>query len=98
MQGEEITTADVSDRGVIGDRAYALIDRTTGHVASAKHPRKWSNLLACHARFVEPPQFGKPLPPVWITLPNGDVICSTQPDVDQVLSRVLGREVVVIRK
>ncbi|MBD3887528.1 MOSC N-terminal beta barrel domain-containing protein [Phormidium tenue FACHB-886] len=96
MQGEEINIADVSDRGVLGDRAYALIDRATGHIASAKHPRKWSRLLACHAGFVKPPQLGKPLPPVSIMLPDGDVICSTQPDVDQVLSRVLEREVTLL--
>jgi hypothetical protein len=77
MQGEEINEAEITDRGVLGDRAYALMDRTTGHIASAKHPRKWSKLLQCRAVFVEPPQLGQPLPPVWITLPDGAVICST---------------------
>ncbi|EAU69944.1 mosc domain protein [Stigmatella aurantiaca DW4/3-1] len=78
---------------MLGDRAYALIDRETGHVASAKHPRKWSKLIECRAAFEAPPQPGEPLPPVRITLPDGTELCSTQPDVEQVLSRVLGREV-----
>jgi hypothetical protein len=56
MQGEEINGADITDRGILGDRAYALMDRTTGHIASAKHPRKWSKLLECRGAFVEPPQ------------------------------------------
>lgn len=96
MQGEEINGADITDRGILGDRAYALMERTTGHIASAKHPRKWSKLLECRATFVEPPQLGKSLPPVWITLPDGVVICSSQPDIDQVLSHVLERDVTLL--
>ncbi|MBD3885781.1 MOSC domain-containing protein [Phormidium tenue FACHB-886] len=96
MQGEEISEAEITDRGVLGDRAYALMDRTTGHIASAKHPRKWSKLLQCRAVFVESPQLGQPLPPIWITLPDGTEICSTQPDVDQVLSAVVERDVTLL--
>ena len=96
MQGEEINGADITARGILGDRAYALMDRTTGHIASAKHPRTWSRLLECRATFVEPPQLGKPLPPVWITLPDGAVICSSQPDADQILSHVLGQDVTLL--
>ena len=40
MMGEELTAADVMEGGLIGDRAYALIDNVTGKIASAKNPRK----------------------------------------------------------
>ena len=40
MMGEELTVADVTEGGLIGDRAYALIDNTTGKIASAKNPAK----------------------------------------------------------
>src|SRR3712207_1409873 len=93
MQGEELNGAAITERGVLGDRAYAVLDRATGHIASAKHPRKWNKLFACRAAFAEPPQLGGPLPPVWITLPDGTVISSAQSDVDQVLSRVLDRDI-----
>ncbi|HEY9639825.1 MAG TPA: MOSC N-terminal beta barrel domain-containing protein [Coleofasciculaceae cyanobacterium] len=96
MQGEAINGVEMTERGVLGDRAYALMDRTTGHIASAKYPRKWGQLLECHARFVEPPQLNKSLPPVWITLPNGEVVCSDQPDIDQILSNLLGRDVTLL--
>ena len=43
--GEELTVAGVTESGLIGDRAYALIDNTTGKIASAKNPRKWARLL-----------------------------------------------------
>ncbi|MDP9257522.1 MAG: MOSC N-terminal beta barrel domain-containing protein, partial [Actinomycetota bacterium] len=38
MLGEELDAVDLSEGGVVGDRAYALRDRETGKVASAKHP------------------------------------------------------------
>jgi len=96
MQGEQIDGAAVSECGILGDRAYAILDRVTGHVASAKHPRKWNSLFRCRAVFVEAPQLDAPLPPVAITLPDGTVINSEQADVDQILSGVLGRNVALI--
>ena len=96
MQGEEVDGAAIGERGVLGDRAYALLDRATGHIASAKHPRKWSRLWACRARFAAPPRPDAPIPPVWITLPDGAVISSAEPDVDRVLSDVLGRDVSLV--
>ncbi len=40
MMGEELSAAEVTEGGLVGDRAYALIDNTTGEIASAKNPRK----------------------------------------------------------
>src|SRR5262245_27876899 len=96
MQGEELEAAEIGARGILGDRAYAILDRATGFIASAKHPRKWSMLLACRAAFAEEPLPGAPLPPIWITLPDGQVISSAQADVDRILSGVLGREVALV--
>src|SRR5207249_3259064 len=67
MMGEELDASDVSERGLVGDRAYALVDRETGKLASAKHPRKWSRLFDFGAVFIEPPRVGDPTPAVcWI--------------------------------
>ena len=96
MQGEELTSAVLTERGVLGDRAYAIREQETGHIASAKHPRKWGRLLQCRAAFRKPLQPDAPLPPVWITLPDGDEISSADPDVDQLLSRLVGRDVALI--
>lgn len=93
MLGERLDVAAVGAGGVAGDRAYALIDVETGAVASAKHPRKWARLLACSAAFVAEPSPGAPPPPVRITLPDGSATRSDSPDVDAVLSRLLGRQV-----
>jgi uncharacterized protein YcbX len=93
MLGEELDAADVSEGGLVGDRAYALVDRETGKVVSAKHPKLWPNMLACRATFVEPPETGAELPPVRIELADGTSVLSDAPDVDAVLSRFFGREV-----
>jgi uncharacterized protein len=97
MQGEELDAADVEEGGIVGDRAYALVDRETGKVASAKHPKQWPNLLECRAAFVEPPRRGDEAPPVEIELADGTSVRSDSADADAVLSRFFGREVRMAR-
>lgn len=93
MMGEELNAADASERGLLGDRAYALVDPTNGKIASVKNPSKWGKLFDCRATFVEPPRPSEKIPLVWITLPDGTLITSRQSDLNQILSKVLGREV-----
>jgi uncharacterized protein YcbX len=38
MLGEELNSSFVTERGLVGDRAYAIVDEVTGKVASAKNP------------------------------------------------------------
>ena len=49
MGGEQLQDVEVTERGVLGDRAYALIDKDTGKVVSAKSVRLFPNLLDCKA-------------------------------------------------
>ena len=93
MLGEELEAVDLGEGGVVGDRAYAIVDRQTGKVASAKHAKLWPNLLKCRATFVEPPRPGDAVPPVRIDMPDGDSVRSDAPDVNDVLSRFFGRDV-----
>jgi uncharacterized protein len=100
MLGEEINSSYVTERGLVGDRSYALIDQETGKVASAKNPRKWGKLFDFRAAFIEdPPQVVENiLPPVRITFPDGTHIFSSDQDyIDYNLSSVLGREVRLMR-
>jgi uncharacterized protein YcbX len=98
MLGEELNSSYVTERGLIGDRAYALIDKETGKVASAKNPRKWERLFDFRSIFVDHPQASENIPPVRITLPNGTQIYSGEDkNIDQTLSNVLGRDVRLIR-
>src|SRR5207247_6057984 len=93
MMGEELNAAEVTERGLVGDRQFAVVDAATGKVAGAKNPRKWGNFFDFRAAYVEPPLRGSKLPPVRLTLPDGTVLTSGQPDLAQVLSKALGRDV-----
>jgi uncharacterized protein YcbX len=93
MMGEELNAAEVTDRGLVGDRRFAILDASTGKVAGAKNPRKWGNFFDFRAAYVEPPTRGSKLPAVRLTLPDGTVATSEQPDLPRVLSSALGREV-----
>ena len=97
MLGEELDAADLTEGGIVGDRAYAIRDRETGKVASAKHSKRWPNLLDCRAAFVEQPGPGDKLPPVRIELADGNSVLSDAADVDAVLSRCFGRDVELAR-
>jgi uncharacterized protein YcbX len=93
MMGEELNAAEVTERGLLGDRAYALVDSSDGKVASAKNPRKWPQLFDFRAAFIEAPRPGATAPPVRITLPDGALVTSEQGDLNRILSRALQREV-----
>jgi MOSC domain-containing protein len=100
MLGEELNSSYVTERGLVGDRAYALIDKETGKVASAKNPRKWERLFDFRSMFVDPPQAPENIPPIRITLPDGTQIFSGKDkdeNTDQTLSMALGRDVKLIR-
>jgi uncharacterized protein len=93
MMGEELNSCEVTGRGLLGDRQFAVVDRSTGKVGGAKNPRKWGNFFDFRAACAQPPQIGAAMPPVRITLPDGTVVTTGQGDLEQVLSRAFGRDV-----
>ena len=93
MMGEELNASAVTERGLLGDRAYALVDRSDGKVASAKNPRKWPRLFDFRAAYVDSPRRSARLPTVRITLPDGTVLATDQADLNSTLSRELHHEV-----
>ncbi|MFF4762634.1 MOSC domain-containing protein [Streptomyces sp. NPDC001292] len=95
MLGEELNASEVTERGLVGDRQFAIVDTATGKVAGAKNPHKWGNFFDFRAAYVEPPQAASKLPAVRLTLPDGTALMSDQPHLAQILSKTLGREVVL---
>ena len=93
MMGEELNAADVTERGLLGDRAYALVDSSDGKAATAKNPRKWPRLFDFRAAFIEPVRPAAKVPLVKIALPDGTTVTSDQGDLSQILSKALNREV-----
>jgi uncharacterized protein YcbX len=97
MMGEELNAAELTERGLFGDRQFALVDRETGKIVTAKNPRRWGSFFDFQATFVEPPRAGSALPAVRITLPDGTVTTSDDAEVAETLGRALGREVTLER-
>jgi uncharacterized protein YcbX len=91
MGGERLESAEVTPEGMVGDRAYALIDEATGHVVSGKSVRLFGGILDCAASFVEAPRAGRPPPPVLITLPSGEIVTSQGGHAEGALSNLFGR-------
>lgn len=89
MLGEQLESCELTDRGFVGDRAFALVDADDGKVASAKNPRKWAKLFECRAEFVDSP------PAVRIALPDGSEINADDPDAAATLSRFFDRKAVL---
>lgn len=85
MLGEELNASVVTDVGLLGDRAFAIIDKSDGKAATAKNPRKWPNLFDFRARYF---QGG-----VRIELPDGETVTSEYGNIDQILSKELSRDV-----
>ena len=80
MQGELMESVDVDATGVAGDRRWAVLDRATGRVLSA---RKTPQLLEAAAQLRSD---GQPV----LTLPNGTALIGTGEATDQALSDWLG--------
>jgi uncharacterized protein len=97
MMGEELNSSCVTERGLLGDRTYAIIDQETGKVASAKNPRKWGTLFDFHATFIDPLKDVENIPPIRITFPDGTQILSDESHIDHTLSKVFGREVSLMK-
>jgi len=85
MQGEELEVATIGERGVVGDRQWALVDLGTGLALTA---RRVPELLFAAARLVGDPDD----PGVEIELPDGTVTTD-----DAALAAWLGRDVALRR-
>ena len=87
MLGETLVSVAVTHAGLSGDRTHAVLD-DTGAIGSAKHPRKWGQLLDCRSRLTDGGA-------VQVELPDGTTLPVGDPDLDARLSKLLGRQVFV---
>jgi hypothetical protein len=71
MMGEELNCSDVTDRGLLGDRQFAIVDLSTGKVGGAKNPRKWGTFFDFRAAYLEPPAAGAKRPQSGSSFPTG---------------------------
>jgi uncharacterized protein YcbX len=92
MRGEELISAEIAARGVVGDRCYCVVDVEERRAAETSYvPLRWSGLLGAEAAFTDSPRAGAPPPPVRIRFADGPPRSSDDPDVDTWLSERLGQ-------
>lgn len=87
-RAEALRSVDVESDGLQGDRAWACLDVADGTVGSAKHPRRWSRLLA-----VETTSDGQELT-IGV---EGSWAVAGSPQADALLSARVGRRVHMTR-
>jgi hypothetical protein len=97
MGGEQLKELEITAHGVVGDRTYALLDKQTGKVVSAKNSKFFPEILNCSARFVSRPLQHEKIPAVIVTLPSGETVSSDDPAANDKLSEFFGREVNLIQ-
>ena len=88
LRGESLTEAHFTERGIEGDRSWALRELERGGIMSA---RVWAPLLQLRASRDE--RGGDDGAMVRIELPDGRVISVTDPETPAILSEFLGRKV-----
>lgn len=89
MGGEQLDAAPIGERGLPGDRAWALRDEQGGGIRGAK---KFPELMRCRARYLEPPAL-EGSSPAEITLPDGARVSTGAEDVGERLSKLVDHPV-----
>lgn len=89
MMGERVERVELSERGVVGDRAWATRDEVRGGIRGAK---KIGPLMRLAARYLEEPVAGR-VRAAQITLPDGSTLMSDDPDANERVSSALGHPV-----
>jgi uncharacterized protein YcbX len=85
MLGEEVGAAELADRGLVGDRAFALVDDETGKVVSVKRPKRWGRIFELSAR--------TGTHGVVVTFPDGTSLAIDDPTLLGRLADLFGRAV-----
>lgn len=87
--------SSITKKGLLGDRTFALIDKKTNRVVSAKNPKKYGEIFKFSAETLTSPEDNQSLPRVSITFPDGETLFTDDKNVNEVLSEKIGRSVLL---
>jgi uncharacterized protein YcbX len=90
MGGERLTSAVLTQRGIPGDRGWAVYDESRHGVTTAK---RLPSLRLCRVRYPHEPVAGAASPPAEITLPDGTCVLTGTDDAARFLGELIGRPV-----
>ena len=86
MLGETLESARVTEQGLEGDRAFGLIDKETGKLASAKLPLKWGQLFHIESKLLGSGE-------IEFLFQDGSTATSSDANIEERLAKAVGREV-----
>ena len=92
MLGEDLPSGEFDAGGLVGDRAYALVDDESRKVVSVKRPKRWGRMFELAASTGGEPAGG----PVTVTFPDGVAVGVDDPGLAGRLSTFFGRAVSVV--
>ena len=92
MLGECLDGCEIVAGGMSGDRTYALVDPSTGKIASAKQPALWRDLLNLSAKTISQTDGSS----IVVSDQHGLEIDLLDPNFDVIVSELLGRQVKLI--
>lgn len=84
MLGEELAAADVTQRGLPGDRSFAIFDPADNKIVSAKAAHKWPLMFRFRSELANGA--------ARITFPDGSSLLTDSPDIHARLTAAMGRE------
>ncbi len=90
MNGERLHSADLSTRGIPGDRGWAVYDEARNGITNGK---RWAAMRRCNPHYVSEPVPGQASPPISILLPNGVRVDSSASAAASQMTEWLGRPV-----
>ena len=85
MQGEALTSAQITESGILGDRTWAIRDETSQEIRGAK---KFPLLMQCKARYLGEVS-AQQITDIEIILPDGRVTRTSDKDVNARLTETL---------
>lgn len=98
MAGEELAEAYVSFAGLVGDRAYAFVQRDGNPEFPWLTARQVEEMLLFRPQYTSPPEATAPLPQpdryrLQVTTPHGERLDIHDPRLKDLLEKRLGREI-----
>lgn len=90
MGGERVERAELTENGILGDRAWALRDDVNGGLRGGK---RFAALMSLHASFTEEPTPDRRSAPAKIMLPDGRSIHTGDADAAARIGAAIGAEV-----
>jgi uncharacterized protein YcbX len=90
MAGEQLQAVFVSEKGIVGDRAYAFVNEESNRTAVV---RKWAeNFLNYHPRFVSEPDAQSETPALKIETPSGETLSTGSLELEERISTTFNRK------